>query len=391
MNIKLRLKQYFKMLAQNIILPLWYEVCCRRPVIPGLVVFADAHHDERPENMELLYRRLEAQASLTLRELYLDYQKHSPAAVLRHMFAFMKLYAQADCVVICDNFLPAASCRKRKRTRVIQLWHACGALKRFGYDTEEDIPANYRGNVFKNTDLVTVSSEQCVQPFASAMRLPERCVRPLGVSRTDVYFRKEWQEECRRVFFERYPEAAGKKIVLWAPTFRGNPGAPEALALDLKRLQARLGEEWLVLSRVHPHMRERYGEMDCSIGTERLFPVVDVLIADYSSLIFEYLLFDKPLVLYVPDLADYQEKRGFYLEFSKLPGYQVKREEALAVAVEQEYLAHQQEKNYNRVQSDEKRALLKRREQFLESYMSGCDGLATERIAEYICDRKMRE
>lgn len=385
MNLKLCLKQYVKMFAQNCLLPLWYTVCCRRPVIPGLIVFADAHHDSRPGNMELLYRRLEG-TSLTLRELYLDYQKHSPAAVLRHMFAFMKLYAQADCVVICDNFLPAASCRKRKGTRVIQLWHACGALKKFGYDTEDDIPANYRGNVFKNTDLVTVSSGRCVEPFASAMRLPERCVRPLGVSRTDVYFRKEWQEDCRRAFYERYPEAVGKKIALWAPTFRGNPGAPKSPELDLKRLSAQLGEEWLVLSRVHPHMRERYGETDCPIETERLFPVVDVLIADYSSLIFEYLLFDKPLVLYVPDLADYQEKRGFYLEFSEIPGYQVKQEKALAMAVQQEYLAYQQGKNYNRVQMDEKRALLERRERFLESYMSGCDGRATERIAEYICD-----
>ena len=398
MNLKLLLKQYIKMFSQNLMLPLWYRVCCFRPVTPGLVVFADAHHDSRPENMELLYQRLanvgtiskkkKEAAGLEIKELYLDYQKHSPAAVLKHMFTFMKAYAQAETVVICDNFLPVASCRKRKKTRVIQLWHACGAFKKFGYDTADDIPKNYRGNVFKNIDLVTVSAEKCVKPFASAMKLPEANVQPLGVSRTDVYFDKEWQQDCRREFYEKYPEAKGKKIVLWAPTFRGNPGKPELIDLDLKKLQQQLGEEWLVLSRVHPHMHERYKETDCSIVTERLFPVIDVLIADYSSLIFEYLLFDRPLVMYVPDLAEYRKKRGFYLEFSEIPGYRVKKEEALPMAVQQEYLAYQQEKNYNKVQLDEMRAFRKRREQFLECYMSGCDGQATERILEYIQNRK---
>lgn len=399
MNLKLLLKQYIKMFSQNIMLPLWYRVCCCRPVVPGLIVFADAHHDGRPENMELLYQQLKAVTvasqkkdkkktaqPLQIQELYLDYQKNSPAAVLRHMFAFMKLYAQAEYVVICDNFLPVASCKKRKRTKVIQLWHACGAFKKFGYDTTDDIPKNYRGNVFRNIDLVTVSAQKCVKPFASAMKLPEHCVQPLGVSRTDVYFDKNWQEECRSEFYQVYPQAKGKKIVLWAPTFRGNPGSPELIDLDLKRLQQELGEEWLVLSRVHPHMHEQYKETDCSIATERLFPVIDVLIADYSSLIFEYLLFDKPLVMYVPDLKEYQKNRGFYLDFSEIPGFWVKKEEALAMAVDQEFLAYRSEKNYNKVQLEENRVLRKRREQFLECYMSGCDGQATERIVGYILD-----
>lgn len=387
MNRRLYIKQYMKMAAQNVILPVWYALCCRKPVVPGLVVFADAHHDSRPANMDLLYERLKRQNGIVLKELYLNYQTHSPAEVLRHMFSFMKWYAQADCVVISDNFLPAASCRKRKKTRVVQLWHACGAFKKFGYDTTDDIPANYRGNVFKNTDLVTVSAERCRGPFASAMKLPREKVTALGVSRTDVYFEREWQERCRKEFYDKYPEAAGKKVVLWAPTFRGNPGAPELIDLDLKRLQQQLGEEWIVLSKVHPHMRERYRETDCKLGTEELFPVIDVLIADYSSLIFEYLLFDKPMVLYAPDLEEYQKKRGFYLNFSEIPGYQVKEEQALALAVKQEYEAYTKHREEKSFKLDDKRELLKKREQFLEEYMSGCDGHATDRIADYIGKR----
>lgn len=375
MNIKLQIKQYIKMFAQNCILPVCYNLYRRKPVIPGLVIFADAHHNSRPQNMQLLYEKL---GGMQIVEMYLDYQQAPPLTVLRHMLRFMKLYAQASCVVICDNFLPAASCRKRKETRVIQLWHACGALKRFGYDTSDDIPVQYHGNVFQNIDLVPVSSEKCVKPFASAMRLPAECVQPLGVSRTDVYFQDEWKEECRREFYHAYPEAQGKKIVLWAPTFRGNPGAPELPELNLKNLQERLGKDWLVLCRVHPHMHEQYKAMDCRISTERLFPVIDVLIADYSSLIFEFLLFHKPLVLYAPDLTEYQEKRGFYLDFNQIPGYLVIQEAELPEAVEKEYLAYHQGKIYNEIEK------CKERDSFVELYMSGCDGHSTDRIVDYM-------
>lgn len=389
-SIILALKQYVKMFAQNCLLPLWYDLYKRKPVIPGLIIFADAHHDSRPENMQLLYEGLaqsrEEDEKIQIVEMYLDYQKASPVKVLRHMQHFMKLYAQASCVVLCDNFLPSASCRKRKETKVIQLWHACGALKKFGYDTTDDIPKQYHGNVFRNIDLVTVSSAQCVQPFASAMRLPLNCVQPVGVCRTDVYFKNEWREKCIQEFYRNYPQAKGKKIALWAPTFRGNPGEPRIPKLDLQSLQNCLGDDWMVISRVHPHMNEKYKKTDCLLTTECLFPVIDVLIADYSSLIFEYLLFNKPLVLYVPDLDEYKEKRGFYLDFSRMPGLHVKNEKNLPEAVNKEYLAYQQEKIYNRPQKTGSDAHKhhKKREQFVELYMNSCDGHSTERVINYI-------
>ena len=107
MNFKFLLKQYVKMFAQNMILPIWYRICCRQPVQSGLVVFADAHHNERPASMRFLYEKLtERPEKLSVYETYLDYQRSSPGAVIRHMFDFMKWYARADCVIICDNFLP---------------------------------------------------------------------------------------------------------------------------------------------------------------------------------------------------------------------------------------------------------------------------------------------
>lgn len=411
MNIKLLLKQYIKMFSQKCLLPLCYRFACRKPVDPGLIVFADAHHDQRPENMELLYQYLGACRSREpasekgkpvawdrkrsresqnsgkaeegceaendvgkIQELYLDYQKASAGQVLLHMVKFMKLYAQAGCVVICDNFLPAASCRKRQETKVIQLWHACGCFKKFGYDTEDDIPRQYHGNVFSNTDLVTVSAKACEIPFASAMRLPKACVRALGVSRSDLYFQERWRSQCVREFYQEYPEAAGRKVVLWAPTFRGNPGDPGNIPFNKEDLQEKLGQEYLVLTRVHPHMMKKYGQDNCKIPTEWLFPVVDVLIADYSSLIYEYALFEKPMILYTPDFEEYTKKRGFYMKFSEIPGLQVMEEEKLAEAV----------RRVSRLSEQERQELEEKRKRFIETYMGACDGRATERIGQVI-------
>ena len=369
MSAKSGLRQMIKMAVQNVLLPPVYRLCCLRGQKKGLVVFADAHHDSRPENMDLLVRELERRRAaghpLEIRELYLDYQSAPPLALLRAMLRFMRLYAAAQTVVICDNFLPAASCRKRRGTQVIQLWHACGALKKFGYDSPDDIPASYRGNVFRNTGLVTVSSEACRKPFASAMKLDISFVRALGVSRTDRFFDPAWREACREQAHLRHPQWREKKVVLWAPTFRGSAGDPELLSFDPEALEAELGGDFAVAACLHPHMKEG---AERQVNTDRLFPAADVLIADYSSLIFEYLLFEKPLVLYVPDLEAYEKTRGFYMDYREIPGRIVTRREDLAAAVREEM-------ETDRTES---------RRAFLKKYMESCDGHSTERIADCV-------
>ena len=414
MNIKFQAKQVIKQAVQNVVLPVCYQLNRSRAVDPKLVVFADAHHNTRPPAMELLYHRLRKRGGFRIVEHYLDYGSAGAAAVAKHSMRFMQLYASARYVVICDNFLPTASCKKRKETKVIQLWHACGCFKKFGYDAPDDIPKGYHGgNVYRNADLVTVSGRAAVRPFASAMRLPERCVQPLGVSRTDLYVRKAWRDRCLKRFFEKNPQASGgseetspgvcsnhtkKKIVVWAPTFRGNAGVPQLPELDLNRLQRELGEEYLILACLHPHLlramkqgagkqthlnqgadkKDDYGysrksleEYLCDIPTEELYPVADVLIADYSSLIYEYLMFRKPLVLYVPDLEEYRSRRGFYMDIEEIPGQIVMKEQELSAAVKRAV-----EKGGSKGDSQ--------MEKFLSTYMGACDGKVTKRLVEWM-------
>ncbi len=369
MNVRFVLRQYLKMGAQNLFLPLVYRCCRKNKIEKNKVIFADAHHRELPFSMKALYEAL-LQTDARVIPMFADYGRDSFLQSLKHMVFFMKEYANAEYVILCDNFLPAASCAKRSETKVIQLWHACGALKKFGKDTPEDIPEYYRGNVMRNCDYVTVSSPFCVPHFAGAMGLPQERMLPVGISRTDLYYRAEYTEEMRRKFCRLYPQAADKKIVLWAPTFRGNAAMARVCGEEaVDRMARRLGEEWFVLKSLHPHLLKK-GEEKLAMTTEELLPVTDVLITDYSSVLFDFLLYRKPVVRFAPDLAEYETARGFYMDYGELPGTLVTDGKDLYEAVIKEY------------ENCDRAAI----EQTVAKYLGACDGHATERILSLMRD-----
>ncbi len=369
-KFKFRLRQMLKMVLQNGILPcvygFWRLIYGRRE--PDLIILADAHHDTLPESMVLLRQRLLEKGYHLTEEIH-NFAKMSFVKSTWISVKFMRLYARARVVFICDNFLPVVSCKKSDKTTVVQLWHCCGLMKKMGYDTTEDIPAGYKGAVYRNYDLMTVSSPGCVGPLTKAMHLPDGVLQPLGVSRTDVYFDENWLRTCREEFYRRYPEAAGKKIILWAPTFRGSATDPYQVGVEaMEKLEKRLGDDYFLIRKVHPHVDHRYHLSNCDIVTERLLPVTDLLISDYSTVLTEFLFFHKPYVLYAPDLPEYLEKRGFYIDYSWLSPYLVTRDEDLSDTV--------------------CRALQDRDLGWLEEIkafqISACDGHSTDRILNHI-------
>ena len=368
------------MILQHIVLPAVYFAGCliHRRVNEKLVVFADAHHTKMPFSMEPMFHAVKKRGYQIQLHLY-DYSHESAWRGFCHSVAFMFLYSGARYIFLCDNFLPVASCRKRKETTVTQLWHSCGLLKKMGYDTVQDVPAFYWGNVYRNYDLVTVSAPCCVPFLTSGMRQSEGVVKALGVSRTDVYFDLDWLGKCQQKVWGKIPEAKGKHILLWAPTFRGNASAPTLVGLDaIKKLEKVLGNDWYVLIKAHPHIDQRYlretGRLlsNCAIPAEQLLPIVDLLVTDYSSILFDYIFFEKPFVLFAPDLNEYQHDRGFYVEYESLTSYLAYEGKDLGAVVLRAYHDWKEGKS--------KKELVKCR----EFHNQACDGNATTRILDYL-------
>lgn len=366
------------MITQNLILPICYRFFCigKKPGNESFVVFADAHNKELPFSMVAMYQAVRDLGYPVVFHLH-DYTGEGALKSFLYAVSFMKLYAKARFVFICDNFLPVAACRKRQETTVIQLWHSCGLLKKMGYDTSEDVPSFYRGNVYKNYDLVTVSAPCCVPCLTSGMRQPAGVVVSTGVSRTDCYFDREWTEECRETFYRQYPEAIGKNVLLWAPTFRGNASAPFLKGLEaIRSLQKQLGKQWFVLIKAHPHVDRKERISNCSISSEKLLPVTDLLITDYSSILFDYLFFQKPFLLFAPDLKHYEEQRGFYIPYHTLTRHVVTEGDRLPEAVLDAY---------RKWEDGTDREMLRA---CLDYHDGSCDGHSTQRIIKLLKMRK---
>ena len=80
-----KLRQYLKMAAQNAVLPFWYRLFAHGRVPEGTVLFADAHHDIRPQNMDLLWHTMNKEPGLDISEMYLDFSK---ASFLKTLFFY---------------------------------------------------------------------------------------------------------------------------------------------------------------------------------------------------------------------------------------------------------------------------------------------------------------
>ena len=364
---KSAVKQWLKSLLQATLLPLCYDIGMFGRFDKRLVLFADSNTDTLPDSMQPLFDEL-TRRGYRCEVCCRDVSRAGIYGTLRFMCGFMIKYAGARGLVICNYFLPANACRKRRATRVIQLWHSCGALKKFGYSTPSDISKHFSGSVSRNIDLVTVSSPACIPAFEEAFGLGKGVARATGVCRTDIFFDKGYEAACREKLYAAYPGLRGKKLLLYLPTFRGD--ASHAVSVgheEIIRLGSGLGGEWETAVRLHPRVKN--GRIDFpELTTNELLVCADILVTDYSSAVFEYALLDRPMLLWCPDLESYLGERDFYLDFKRdMPCPIVTDSRELKAALLDEY-EHFERGKYSA---------------FTSKYMSACDGKATSRAADF--------
>lgn len=353
------------MFIQNIYLPIVYRTHLRGDIEPGKIIFADIHSAHINNSMQAMYERTKELGCRVL-DMCVDFQDMSYSMQIKYMTDFMKEYATAEYVFISSYFLPVSSCRKRKETTVVQLWHSGGLMKKMGYDAGDDIPKFYIGNPTANYDLLTVSAEICVPVWERALNIPAGVVKALGIARTDRYYDSEWNERNLRRFREMYPQAEGKKICLYAPTFEGNAADPynRGLKSGICDVMKRLGDEWFFVVKLHPHMEKDYPEYKSEMSAEELFASADLVISDYSSIIFDFLIYRKPFLLYAPDLEAYRDERGFYVDYYGFPAVVARTSEELESSL--------RNGSWEKYRDD--------LEECFETYMGMCDGHSVDRI-----------
>lgn len=267
------------------------------------------------------------------------------AAAIRAGYAL----ARARVVVVDDYFFPIYVVRPRDGTTIVQTWHASGAFKRFGHSVRDasfgaDAALTDRVRIHANYDVCLVGSAEAATHYAEAFGLPlDRFRWDLGIPRTDAFFDAEARATAEARVRAEYGIPAGRRVILWAPTFRGDrvTDARDADALDLGSLAAALGDDHVLLLRLHPFVRDRLPippatttfvrDVSAHPDINELMFVADVLVTDYSSAIFEFSLLERPMAFLAPDLDAYQGERGFYVDYrSWVPGPVFERTEDLA-------------------------------------------------------------
>lgn len=253
-------------------------------------------------------------------------------------FFIVKSYhlATSNYVLLDDAFLPLAYLKFPKNVKVIQLWHGTGTIKKFGQDVNTGKIKELEYKVNQNITHLIVNSSKIIDQYSSAFGVKKSKVYPLGLPRTDIFFEREKLENQVNKFWENHPELKGKKILLYAPTFRDAETKNPKIHLDYSELLKGISEDYILMLKLHPFVANEFhlSEEEKSSYKGRLYDfsfypdlntlmgVSSVLITDYSSIIFEYCLQNKPMIFYAYDLSEFSDEgRGFYEPYDEyVPG-----------------------------------------------------------------------
>lgn len=289
-------------------------------------------------------------------------------------------------VVFIDDFYPIIYVLKlRKETSLVQLWHAMGAFKTVGYSRSgkpggpDSISLTHRGY----TGAI-VSSESIRKNYAEAFNMDIEKVDALGIPRTDIFFDKKYETNIKKKLYDKYPKLKNKKVILFAPTFRGN-GQKTAYYnfdwIDFKKFKKAFSKDYVCIIKLHPFIKnvpdydfskdDFYMDLTSEREINDLLFITDVLITDYSSVIFEYSFFERPVVFFTPDLDEYRGSRDFYYPLDKYTyGDVVRDDDELINAIKKGKV-------------DKKKI-----KEFKDYFCSSCDGKSTKKVVDYYVRKK---
>jgi len=240
--------------------------------------------------------------------------------------------------IFVDNYYGFLAVTNFKETvECIQLWHATGAIKKFGLQDQSVKDRSEKAlqrflMVYNRFDKVVVGSEIMASIFKAAFSLGDEKILRTGIPRTDFFYDEGKKQNSVQKLISENKLLQEKKVILYAPTYRDHELAQFNLQLDLENMKTELGEDHILILRLHPAVKvtEDYAYLypnflfDYSSShyeINDLLLISDYLITDYSSIPYEYSLLKKPMIFFTYDIEQYKIKRGIWEGFDEnLPG-----------------------------------------------------------------------
>lgn len=375
-------KDYLKKKKQklsNNVMQMAYQSYLRRDVIENRVTFLSDSRTDFSGNFEFVYKELQERGGYEIKSLLKPSIKAKRS--FKEKLEFLEYLATSKYILLDDYYPQIYKYKIKDEIEVIQLWHATGAFKTFGFSRmgKKGGPS-VRSKNHRNYTKAIVSSSSIKKHYAEAFGISEDKVIATGVPRTDIFFDEEYKASKMAELYEKYPILKEKKVIMFAPTFRGN-GQNTAHynfeQLDLDLMKEKLGDEYMVIMKLHPFIKEipnweeEYQDFILDLSHEReindLLFISDILITDYSSVCFEYALLNRPMIFFAYDLEKYIASRDFYYPYEAfVPGPIVKTCDELVDVI--------QNQDFNQ----------EKLEKFRTKFFDHLDGKSTERVVDLL-------
>ena len=268
----------------------------------------------------------------------------------KYCLGALRKMARADQIYVDDRFSVFSWLTVAADTQLVQLWHAGAGYKSSGLSRlgSQNSPSPYGAH--RQYDYGITPSAKIASFFSEVFGINTEQILPTGMPRTDEFLSAEHREEKTKELYESFPAIRGKKVILFAPTFRGhdqNDACYPYGMIDFDALYSFCGEEYVVWFKMHPWVSEpvpiaekysdRFFDMSKYPSINDLFYVTDILIGDYSSNVFEFSLMSRPMLFYAFDEARYSVVRGFHRDYrSSIPGKLCQSFEELLQALKDE-------------------------------------------------------
>lgn len=234
-------------------------------------------------------------------------------------------------IVFVDDHAPFLDWLKLSEdTTVIQLWHAGAGFKSSGYSRWGNVGCPGPVSAHRQYTYGIAGSKNIAHFFSEVWGMNDEYVLPTGMPRMDEYLDEGVRQKTTETLYQKYPMCKGKKVILFAPTYRGRNKAEAYYPYDLidfDGLSKVCGEEYVVLFKMHPWVRkpisipkeyqDKFVDVVKYPNINDLFYITDLLITDYSSNIFEYSLMRRPMLFFAYDKIQYSFSRGFHRPYEE--------------------------------------------------------------------------
>ena len=294
-----------------------------------------------------------------------------------HMLRQMYHLATSRAAILDSYCIPVSLLRHKKELAVIQIWHALGNMKKFGYamlDKPEGSDSKLAKAMcmHKNYDCIVISSMSFAKDFLEGFNANPKLLAEIPLPRTDILTDSDKAKNKRSEIMQKYPVLEGKKNILYCPTFRKSDSQISQAVENLSRLIDRTKYNFIVS--YHPVSEsEKIDDSKALNFAESTFDLLfasDFVISDYSTVFYEAGLLKKPIFSYSFDWEQYHQRREINFDIEhEFPGLFTDDAEQIIGNIEQGIFDFE------------------RLEAFIEKNVAVGSGHCTERLISLVFDK----